>query len=345
MPPLINSETTGKVTEKTKNIFLEVTGFNWETVNIALKVMCMAFADRGAAIEAVKVVFPKGAVYPKQPIETPHFGTRKMKLDVDYVNRISGLAFNAKQVVGLLERSGMNAKVLGKKVEVEYPDYRQDILHPVDIVEDIIIGYGYDNIKPAKLEMNVVGEELKERVFVDKVRDVCTGIGLQEVLTFNLTSLEKQSSRVLMKDEELVEIANPVSSNWAVMRKRLMPELLEFLAKNRHSEYPQKIFEIGTVLEIDAKQETGTRQKTNLCVAITDHKVNFTQIKSVLEAVLSNMGIKYSLGESKSPFLEKGKGAEIKIGGGNGFIGELNSKTLGNFGLDKKTVVMEIGLY
>src|SRR3989339_740287 len=92
MPPITNSETTGKVTEKTKNLFLEVTGTNLEDCKVALNVMCMAFADRGAAIEAVKVVFPKGAVYPKQPIETPHFGTRKMKLDVDYVNRISGLA-------------------------------------------------------------------------------------------------------------------------------------------------------------------------------------------------------------------------------------------------------------
>ena len=345
MPPIINSETTGKVTEKTKNIFLEVTGFNWEIVNVALKVMCMAFADRGSAIEAVRVVFPKGGIYPKQPIETPHFGTKKLKLDVDYVNRILGLALNGKQIVALLEKSGMEANISGKKIEIEYPDYRQDILHPVDIVEDIVIGYGYNNIKPAKLEMNVVGEELKERVFADKVRDVCAGIGLQEVLTFNLTSIEKQSSKIMLKDEELVEIANPVSSNWAVLRKRLMPELLEFFAKNKHAEYPQKIFEVGTILEIDPKIDIGVRQKTNLCVAITDHGVNFTQIKSVLEAVVSNMGLNYSLSEAKLPFLEKGKGAEIKLGGGKGFVGELNPKTLANFGLDKKTAVLEIELY
>src|SRR3989344_5120344 len=345
MPPIINSETTGKVSEKTRDIFIESTGFNWETVNIALKVICMTFVDRGATIEAVKIVFPKGGIYPKQPIETPHFGTRKMKLDVDYVNRISGLAMNAKQICALIEKSGMNAKAIGKKIGVEYPDYRQDILHPIDIIEDIIIGHGYNNIKPAKVEMNVVGEELKERVFADKVRDVCVGLGLQEVLTFNLTSAHKQADAIGLRGEKVVEIANPVSANWTVMRKRIMPELLEFLAKNKHAEYPQTIFEIGTVLEIDAKQETGTRQKTNLCIAMTDHQVNFTQMKSMLDAILSNMGLKYSLAETGLPFLEKGKGAEVKIGNGKGFIGELDSKILGNFGLGKKTVVLEIELY
>jgi len=65
----------------------------------------------------------------------------------------------------------------------------------------------------------------------------------------------------------------------------------------------------------------------------------------VLEAVVSNMGLNYSLSEAKLPFLEKGKGAEIKLGGGKGFVGELNPKTLANFGLDKKTAVLEIELY
>src|SRR3989344_2314269 len=127
MPPIINSETTGKVTEKTKDIFIEVTGFNWETVNTALKVMCMAFADRGSTIEAVKINFPESKVYPKKSIETPFFGTKKIMLETEYVNSISGLNLKGKEIVSLLERSGMNVKTKGKKLEVEYPDYRNDI--------------------------------------------------------------------------------------------------------------------------------------------------------------------------------------------------------------------------
>lgn len=342
MPPIINSEATGKVTDKTKDVFLEVTGFNWEIVNTALKVTCMAFADRGSTIEAVKINFPKTKTYPKKSVETPFFGTKKISFDVDYFNKISGLGLTAKQMVSLIERSGMNGKVKGKKLEVEYPDYRLDIIHPVDVIEDMIIAYGYNKIEPKKLEMTVVGEELPERLFLDKVRDVCVGLGLQEILTFNLTSKEKQGQKLLLKNENQVEIANPVSSNWEVMRKKLMPELLEFLSKNQHAEYPQKIFEVGTALSIDTKNELGVRQTYNLCIALSDPRSNFTTIKSVLDAVTNNLGLKYSLKEANLSFLQKGKSGEIKVGNLKGFVGEVNQETLANFGLDKKTVVLEL---
>src|SRR3989344_3735607 len=118
MRPIINSETTGKVTENTKNIFLEVTGFNWNIVNTALKVMAMALSDRGAKIEAVKINFPKTKTYPTKPIETPIFGTKKMTIDIEYANKITGLGLNAKEIIALLEKAGMNAKTKGKTIEI-----------------------------------------------------------------------------------------------------------------------------------------------------------------------------------------------------------------------------------
>ena len=342
MPPIINSEETGKVTEKTRNLFLEVTGWNWETVNTALKVMVMALADRGGKIEAVKINFPKTKSYPSKSIETPQFGTKKISFALEYANKVSGISFKPNEIVLLAGRSGMNAKVKGKKVEVEYPDYRQDILHPIDIVEDIIISYGYNRIEPEPIRMPVIGEERPETIWMDLIRDVCVGLGLQEVLTFTMSSKEKQEQKTGLVGERFVEIANPVSSNWEAFRKTIFPELLEFLSKNKHVSFPHKIFEVGKTLELNPQFETGVEEKIKLCIVLSDPRADFSSAKSVLEAVCRNMNWNYSLKEAEHPALVKGKTGEISVGGRKGIIGELSQKTLKGFGVEEKTCVIEL---
>src|SRR3989344_6077231 len=285
MPPIINSETTGKVSEKTKNIFIESTGYNWEKVNVALKVMCMALADRGGKIEAVKIKFPKTKTYPKAPIETPFFNTKKIECDIDYIKKISGLELTDSEIISLLQKARYEVKKSGKKLKLQYPDFRNDIMHPVDVVEDVLIGYNYNKIRPVRPKMSVTGEQRAQTSYLDKVRDACIGLSLQEVLTFNLTSKEKQQKMVELSGEEFVEIANPVSANWSILRKNISPELLEFLSKNKNVEYPHKIFEVGKTLSLDANSDTKTKEKNVLCVALAGKGYGYTLIKSIFEAL------------------------------------------------------------
>ncbi len=342
MPPIINSETTGKVTEKTKNIFLEVTGNNWETVNTALKVMCMALADRGGKIETVKMQFPKGKPYPSKSEHTPNFGSKKISFELSLIKKVSGLNLTNKQVLGLLSKAGMNSKIKGKKIEIEYPDYRLDIMHPVDIIEDILIGYGYNEIKPEPIKMTVIGQERKETTYLDKVRDVCVGLGLQEILTFNLTSIEKQGKKIGFGEEKFVEIANPVSSEWSVLRKRIIPEHLEFLEKNKRYEYPQKIFEVGKILELNPKSELGVKEHNSVCITIADKKADYNMIKMHLDALTKNMNWKYSLKKKNFDLFETGLGAEISLNSKKGLIGVLSKTTMQKFNLKEKTIVLEL---
>lgn len=343
MPPIINSEATGKITASTKNIFIESTGYNWEIVNIALKVICMALADRGGKIEGVKIIFPKTGTYPRGPVETPFFRAKKIVLDMGYARKISGLGLQEREIVALLEKAGYSVKKKGGKLELGYHDYRNDILHPVDVVEDILIGYGYDKIGVLRPEMAVTGGEQKETPYIDKVRDACIGLGLQETLTFVLTSREKQEKMVGLKGEEFVEIANPVSSNWGIMRKSIYPELLEFLAKNKNVEYPQRIFEVGKAVELDPGADTKTREKNKLCVAMAGKGCGFTLIKSVLMAICRDLGKKCSLKETVHPALMEGRRAEI-MGGTRGIIGELSEEVKRNFGLEQDVVFLEMEL-
>jgi len=336
MPPVINSNYSGKVTTETKNLFIEVSGFKKETISTGLQVMVMALMDRGAEIQSVEII-DSG----KKTI-TPEFKTKKMKFELQLIERITGLKLKNSQIIDLFKKAGTNSVIKGKKIEIEYPDYRKDIMHPVDLIEDLLIGYGYNEIPLEKIEMNVQGNHLKETLFLDKARDACVGLGLQEVLTFNLTSIEKQNSNMGL-NEEFVQIANPVSANWEIMRKRLVPELLEFLNKNKRFDFPQKIFEIGTTLELNPKSDNGVNECKKLCIALSGKDSEFNEIKSMLQAITTNLGITFKLNNSEITFLDEEKQAEIITSNGKkGFLGELNQKTMKAFGIEQKTVIMEM---
>ena len=337
MPPIINSETTGKITGKTKNLFLEVTGFRQDYINIALNVMVAALADRGAKIETVEIRSPAG-----KKSATPNFTPKKIKLNLDYVNRISGLMLSKAQVVKLLGKACYDVKAKGNVFEIAYPAYRGDILHPVDVVEDIIIAYDYSRIKPAEVKVPTKGCESNGAIDADIVRNVCVGLGMQEILTFTLTSRENQEEKMGLKDLKLIEIANPVSLNWCVFRKSIVPELLAFLARNKHAAYPQRIFEIGKTVHLDPKSDTGVSERNVLCAALTHGGTNFTEIKSALDAVCRNMGWNYTLVKAEHQSFAAGKSGSIKAGNKGGAVGELNKKVLRNFNLDLPVSVFEI---
>ncbi len=344
MPPIINSQTTGKVTEKTTNLFIECTGFKWETVSTALEVICMALADRGGKIESCRIHFPKDSKpYPAKALSTPEFKTEKMSFSKELVEVKTGLGLKDKEILDLLLKARYNAEIKGEKVHVEYPSYRTDIMHPVDIIEDMLISYGFNKIAPARVEMNVVGSQLREALYNDFVREGCAGLGLQEVMLYNMTSKDVQSKRVLLEGEEFVEIANPVSVNYEILRKRVAPQLLEFFSKNKNQEYPQRIFEIGTCLAADSKHENGVKQSYNLCVALTHSNANYTEIKSHLDSLCRYLGVKHEVKKKQFAFFTENS-AEVVMGQKRGFIGEVRKEVLENFGLRKPVVLFEIEL-
>ena len=344
MPPIINSQTTGKITLNTKNIFIECTGFKWATVEAALEVICMALADRGGKIYSCRVHFPKESTpYPAKVINTPSFLVEKISFNKELVIKKTGLKLTDKQMVDLLSKARFNAKIKDEKVHVEYASYRTDILHPVDLIEDLLISYGFNNITPQMVEMSVVGGENFDSRFVDFVRDGCVGLGLQEVLTYNLTSKKIQGENMLLGVLDFVELANPVSTNYEILRKHLAPQLLDFLSKNKDKEFPQKVFEVGSVLSIDSREANGVKQTNNVCVALTHSSVNYTEAKSHLDSLCSYLGAKHSVKRKQFPFFNENS-AEIIIGSKKGFIGEVRREVIEAFGLRKPVCLFEFEL-
>jgi phenylalanyl-tRNA synthetase beta chain len=340
IPPIINSNFTGKVTEETKEVFIECSGFDFKFLVPALNVLVAALIDRGAKVESVKVVYPDKVIY------TPDMTPKKASVDVDIVNEISGLKLSSKEVVGLLEQARYEVtKVKGKNIEVLYPAYRQDIMHPRDVVEDVIISFGYNKIEPELIRFKTKGEINKQEVLSERVIEKMVGLGFQEILSYTMTNKDNLFKRMDLKEEKVVEIENPVSLNWNVFRSWLLPSLMEFYSNNQHVEYPQKTFEIGDVVLIDEKQETKTRDVRKMAAAIADSKVDYYDILAILDEFMNSQRKKYKLRKVKHSSFIEGRVAEILVGNNVvGIIGEMHPQVLENWKLEMPIVAFEIEL-
>jgi len=338
MPPVINSNYSGKVEPGKRNLFVEVSGFKLETISTALNVLMLAFAERGGTLETVKVI--DGG----KSLITPDFKREKVSLDIEYLNKVSGMKFSAGEALALLEKMHYAGKAVGKKLLLEAPIFRSDILHQIDIVEDVLIAYGYNKAVPESVKVFTKGSELAETRNADKVREACVGLRLQEVLTFTMTSKEKQEKKMLLKEEQFAELENFVSINYQIFRKSLVPELLEFLAKNKTVELSHRIFEAGKCVELHAGSETGVLEKQKLCIALSNSQgLNFNSIKGFLQVLSKMLGFSFTLSEASRPFLIEGRSAEIIVSKkAIGIIGEIHPQVLQNFGIENPVVVLEI---
>ncbi len=338
MPPIINSDYTGKVDEKTKNVFIEVSGHNVKHISVALNVIVAALKERGGEIRTVDVK------YGNETLRTPNLKPKKTSMDVENCRKILGMDISGKEMVKLLRQARFEAEIRGGKIEAYYLPYRNDIMDERDIIEEIAISFGYNDIEPEEPCFYSRGSETCMEKFSNKIREICIGLGLQEVMNFTLSSKEDLLEK-MGANNDVVEIENPVSSNWSVFRNSLVPGCLKTLSYNKHVEYPQKIFEIGNVIKIDEKRETRTADQRKLAVVITDRIIGYENISSVLDSLLANLGVSYVLKEAEYGEFIEGRCASVfsgnkKIGG----IGELHPKIIENFCLDTPVVILEIDL-
>ena len=339
MPPIINSEYTGKVTQDTKNIFIESTGYQKKYVNTALNIMTAAFIERGCTVEQVNIIDGK------EKYSTPNYSPKKTKVNLDTIRKILGQKISNAEIFQLLKSARYGVKVKGNTASLEYPCYRQDILHEMDVIEDVVMSLGYNELELDPIKMPTLGALRDDTILAEDIAELCAGLGLQEVLTFTLTSIEKQVNKIGLEKEKLVEIANPMSSEWAVFRKSLIPEMLDFLAKNKHTEYPQNIFEIGKALSIDESLETMVKETLCLTILLCGKNAEFNEMKRYLDALAEHMNWKYNIKKVEHNTFKKGMVAALAFEDGRkGIIGELNQGIAKNFGLEQAIAVLEIEL-
>ena len=334
MLPFTNSDDTGKVDEKTKNVFVECTGTDLRNVEVALNMITTALADMGGEIYSVEVV------YSDKMVITPKLQPKKMLVDLSYINRLLGLLLKDTEIAVLFERMGYgweNGSVL-------IPAYRADILHQVDLAEDIAIAYGYENFKETIPNVATIGEEDPFEVFARKIREVLVGLRLLETKNYHLSTKEDLVEKMQIGENKTLPLKNALGEH-NHLRNWIIPNLLRVLTDNQHHQYPQNLFEIGRTFVANKKTETGIEEKEHLAVMLCHEKVDFTEIRQILDALFSALGLEYAVKEMEHPSFIRGRIGMICCRNQElGLIGEFAPSVLASWGLLMPAVGFELDL-
>jgi len=331
MLPYTNSQDTGKIDLSTKDIFIECSGTDLHNVQVALNILVTMFADMGGEIYSLEME------YPDQSFTTPDLTPARMKLDLPFINGLLGLELKQDEAVELLSRMGFGFDE--EQHEVLVPVYRDDILHQVDLAEDIAIAYGYENIAEEIPQVSTIGEEDPFEKFSNKVREILIGLGLLEMKNYHLM-MESELTEMMSLTEPAISLKNAVGEH-NHLRNSLLPSLLKNLRENMHHEFPQDIFEIGKIFI----RKNNIIEITKLSLLLCDHKTDYTKIRQILDALFNSLGLKYQVKEITHDSYILGRVGEIIINEKSlGIIGEFHPQVLENWDLITPTVAFELNL-
>ncbi|MGM5484464.1 MAG: phenylalanine--tRNA ligase subunit beta [Nanobdellota archaeon] len=334
MPPVINSEAVGRVDENTHEIFIECSGHEYGVLSRCLNIIVTAMADMGGKIYSMKLGYGKETI-------TPGLEPEKMDADVSYINKILGTELDEKEFKENLERMGIgyeNGKAL-------IPAYRADILHQVDLAEDIAISHGYENIREEIPAVATIAEESPISKKKNRIREILTGLSLIECKTYHIANKDSQT-KMMEQEKEPVELKNALNEEYSILASWNLPSLMEVFKSNRQREYPQEIFSLGKVFSKDENEETGIKEEEHLTCALCGDKVDFTRIKQVLDFVMRMTGDEYRIEETEHNSFIKGRIGKIFINGEEkGIIGEVHPKVLSNWELEYPVSALEVKLW
>lgn len=337
-PPIINAELT-RVTEATRNLFIDVTGLDAVAVKRSLNILVTALADMEGSIESVSVR------YPNHVEVSPDLKPQRVRGKIGHIRNLLGLDVSEEEATRCLRKCRLDARRVGRGVlEVTIPPYRIDIMHEVDLAEEVAIGYGYYKIEPTKPRTATTGEPHEIFEQANRVRQVMIGLGFTEVMNFILTNEENHYHKMRQKVGGAVRLANPVSVEYSIVREAILPSLMKNLADNKHESYPQRLFEVSDVIKVNRELETRTERLLHVAGVSSHSTANFTEIKSYVEASLANLGIKeWEIEEIKHPSFIEGRTVAIHLNGrAVGILGEIHPEVLNNFKLENPTGAFEV---
>jgi len=338
MPPIINGQLT-RVTENTKRLFIDSTGTDEFALSQSLKILMTGFAERGFKLGSITIK------YPNRRVQTPDLKPVRRRLNIRNANETIGLNLKAREIVSIMKR--MRFGVAGTKGDIMtllVPPYRTDIMHEVDLVEDLATGYGYDKLRPTLPNVVTVGEKNPIETLGEKVRRVLTGLGFMETMTFTLVN-PRLNFELMKTSGDAATIANPISDEFSILRTWLIPSLMAVLKSNRRHTLPQRVFEVGDVVLLDDEFETGARSVRRVSALVIGEDGNLTYIKAVAEALLRELGVTWEVKPMDHPSFLDGRVAEFLVGGRSlGIAGELHPQVILNFELEHPVAAVEFDL-
>ena len=345
MPPVINSAFVGAVEIGDNNLFVEMSGPILKDILLCASIMAVDMADLGFTIEPVKVIYPYETEFGKE-ITVPYYFQDSQSCTVQEIKHVLGEDINVEDAKDALLRMGVYSVSEGDTIHITCPEYRNDFLHPVDVVEDVMIGYGLENFEPTIPRDFTVGRLTPAEELGRKVKDIMVGMGFQEMIYNYLGSRREYVDNMHIKGDKVIMISNPMSENFEAVRPSIIPSLLESESVSGHATYPHKIFEVGKVAYLEPSDNSGTVTRNSLGFMSADGSVTFNDANSFINTLMYFLRTEYTLAVPEDdPRFIPGRCADIIVGGKKiGIFGEVHPAVLESWGCGMPAIVAEIDL-
>ena len=327
MPPIINSLDTGKVTENTKDIFIECTGQNLSKLSYTINILVEMFKDIGGKVYSLQIN------YPNKKIISPNTKKDTIQVSIDYLNQILGTEIDINLASNLLEKMMYVSKVIdNNKLEIMVPKFRTDVLHDNDVADDLGRAYGFSNIIPKESRVVSVAQRLDVSIRQEQINNIMCNMGFTEIMPLTLSSTKNSFDDFLITGEDFVKLGFSAESSLNMVSNWLLPKLLKTLTFNQHRSYPQRIFSCDFVVVKDLTKDVKSRNVLKTSCLIADSKISFTEISSVLLRLVNILGHELKLEKKDYNYYIAGRSAAVFVDDKVvGTIGEINPDVLVNY--------------
>ena len=348
-PPIINSREIGEVQVGDKELLIEVTGTDLLMVLLTLNVFSVNLADRGASIESLEMAYPHSTEFGKT-LKTPIDFGQPQRISINVIERALGSSLGSADIQKALSAYGYQVKATRHTLSVKLPAYRNDLMHMVDVAEDVAISRGYDSFVPIMPSHFTVGTLSSIEQASDKVRDLMVGFGFQEIFSNILTSRNDLVDRMRLAGtdhDQVVEVDNPMSQTFSCLRSSILPSLLRVEETSTRAFYPHRLFEVGEIASLAPNLNVGSRTSNSLAAIIAHPGANFSEIHSYLDLLMYYLVKPYTIEPTTHPSFLDGRVGRIISGDRSvGYIGELHPEVLENWqvGMPSAGLELQIGM-
>jgi len=349
-PPVINGRRT-EVSTDSRDLFVEMTGTDQWTIDKMLNIVCYALSARGATLEEVTVE------YPDHEVVRPDLSMKTKTVAHDRIETILGIGLDPDEVIDLAERSGLKAEKEENEdgnlvYEVTIPPYRVDVLHPLDVIDDLGRAYGFNELEPRYPDVGTVGGRHERSRLENAARTQLVGLGFEDLLNFHMISEGENFDRLEIVPGEDVygagepaTIKEPYSEDFTMLRTWVMPSLLMVLERNTHRSYPQNLAEIGFAAEVDERENTGVAEGRRVGAVLASHEAGYEDAKARLQTLTRNFDVDLETPPTDHPTFISGRTAAVVIDGEEvGVIGEVHPKVLVEHDLEVPVSAFEFDL-
>ncbi|GGL45686.1 phenylalanine--tRNA ligase subunit beta [Halocalculus aciditolerans] len=348
-PPVINGRRT-EVSTDSRDLLIELTGTDQWTIDKMCAILCYALDARGGRIEEVRVH------YDDHDLVRPDFDVDEKYVLHSDIESTLGVDLDEDRVLDYFERAGLDATPEpwgdDTEYEVEIPPYRVDVLHPVDLVDDVGRAHGFNNLVPRYPDVATVGERTERNELERAVRGVLTGLGFQDLLNFHLTSEAQNFDRMGVDPGSDVYgggkpavITEPYSEDFDILRTWALPGIAQVLENNTHRAYPQDLAEIGFAAHRDDTENTGYHEFRTVAAAVARHDASYEDAKARLQALCRHFDVDLETPPTDHPSFIDGRTAAVEIDGEPvGVIGELRPRVLVDHDLELPVAAFEFRL-